>query len=166
VESIYGFIYSRVGNREAAEDLTTRVFHHATRWMGDDRSDDSIRAWLYSIARGVVVAYWRGQAQQHSISTSDRAGLLHCDADPVKDVLRSRMRAQRILEILPERERSVLFLRLLQGYTVEKTAEALGIEPGNVRVIQLQALRRATELRAQNQAVPAGHVTEIDQRTM
>ena len=42
---IYRFIYAKVGNREAAEDLTGEVFLKATRWLAQDRSAESIRSW-------------------------------------------------------------------------------------------------------------------------
>src|SRR5690348_5511256 len=47
---LYTFIYAKVGNREAAEDLTSQVFLKAARWLAEDRSADSIRAWLYTTA--------------------------------------------------------------------------------------------------------------------
>src|SRR5438067_2725010 len=50
----YRFIYAKVGNREAAEDLTSQVFLKAVRWLAQDRSADRIRAWLYTIARSTI----------------------------------------------------------------------------------------------------------------
>src|SRR5437588_6390193 len=50
----YRFIYAKVGNRAAAEDLTSQVFLKAVRWLAQDRSADRIRAWLYTIARSTI----------------------------------------------------------------------------------------------------------------
>jgi RNA polymerase sigma-70 factor (ECF subfamily) len=61
---IYRFIYAKVGNQETAEDLTSEVFLKATRWLAQDRSAESIRAWLYTVACGTIADYWREQSQQ------------------------------------------------------------------------------------------------------
>ena len=143
---LYRFIYAKVGNREAAEDLTSQVFLKAARWLAEDRNADSIRAWLYTTARSAIVDYWREEGHFQSVSLDDPAALLFCGTDPEKEVQRSQERARRILDALPEREGAVLRLRFLRGYTAAEIGRELGIEPGNVRVIQLRALRRAATL--------------------
>jgi RNA polymerase sigma-B factor len=58
-------------------------------------------------------------------------------------VRRTRERAWRILDALPEREREVLRLRFLHGYSAGEIGRELGLTPDHVRVLQLRALRRA-----------------------
>jgi RNA polymerase sigma-70 factor (ECF subfamily) len=143
VAKIYSFIYAKVGNREAAEDLTSQVFLKAVRWLGEDRSADSIRSWLYTTARSTIVDYWREQSHMRSVPIDDLAELLFRGTDGPQEVRRTREHALRILESLPPRERDVLRLRFLHGYTAAEIGAALGLTPGNVRVLQLRALRRA-----------------------
>ena len=69
--------------------------------------------------------------------------LLFCGTDGPEEVRRTRARALRILDALPEREREVLRLRFLRGYTAAEIGQALGLTAGNVRILQLRALRRA-----------------------
>ena len=140
---IYRFIYAKVGNREAAEDLTSEVFLKATRWLAQDRSAESIRAWLYTVARGTIADYWRAQSRQPTVPLEDPDAVLFCGREGPQEVRRTRERAWRILDALPERERAVLRLRFLHGYTAGEIGQALGLTPGNVRVLQLRALRRA-----------------------
>jgi RNA polymerase sigma-70 factor (ECF subfamily) len=140
---IYRFIYAKVGNREAAEDLTSEVFLKATRWLAQDRSADSIRAWLYTVARGTIADYWREQSQHPAVPLEDPDAVLYCGRDAPDEVRRTRERAWQILEALPEREREVLRLRFLHGYTAGEIGQAVGLTPGNVRVLQLRALRWA-----------------------
>src|SRR5919109_5633255 len=140
---IYRFIYAKVGNREAAEDLTSQVFLKAVRWLAQDRSADSIRAWLYTVARGTIADYWREQSQQPTVPLEDPDAVLFCGREAPEEVRRTRERAWRILQALTEREREVLRLRFLHGYTAVEIGQALGLSPGNVRVLQLRALRRA-----------------------
>src|SRR5437764_15164398 len=59
VQPLYAFIYSKVGNREAAEDITSDVFTKALTHLDPTRAEHSIAAWLYRVARNAVVDYWR-----------------------------------------------------------------------------------------------------------
>jgi RNA polymerase sigma factor (sigma-70 family) len=159
---IYRFIYAKVGNREAAEDLTSQVFLKAVRWLADDRSAESVRAWLYATARSAIVDYWREQGHFKTVPFEDSAAALFCGTDPEKEVRRSQERARRILDALPERESAVLRLRFLRGYTAAETGRELGLEPGNVRVIQLRALRRAATMLIPEPGMPAETDAERD----
>ncbi len=140
---IFGFIYAKVGNREVSQDLTSQVFVKAARWLAEDRSADSIRSWLYTTARSTIVDYWRAQSHDPSVPLDDPMALLFCGTDGPEEVRRTRARALRILDALPEREREVLRLRFLRGYTAAEIGQALGLTAGNVRILQLRALRRA-----------------------
>lgn len=153
---IYRFIYAKVGNREAAEDLTSQVFLKATRWLAEDRSADSIRSWLYTTARSTIVDYWREQSRYRSVPLDDPAVLLFCGTDGPEETRRTRERALRLLEALPPRDREVLRLRFLRGYSAPEIARTLGLTPGNVRVLQARALRRATRLAGYDDDATAG----------
>ena len=48
----------------------------------------------------------------------------------------------RLLEELPEKQRAILILRVVNGLSAEETAEAVGSTPGAVRVAQHRALGR------------------------
>jgi RNA polymerase sigma-70 factor (ECF subfamily) len=143
---IHRFIHAKVGNRAAAEDLTSVVFLKAVRWIAADRSADSIRAWLYATARTTIADHWRAQAQADRATREVAERLLTCGADAPQEPLRTRERAERILAALPEREREVLRLRFLHDLDSRRIAAALGITPGHARVVQLRALRRAAAL--------------------
>ena len=149
---IYRFIYAKVGNREAAEDLTSQVFLKAVRWLAQDRSADSIRSWLYTVARCTVADYWREQSQHPTVPLDDPDAVLFCGREGPEEVRRTGERARRILDALPERQRDVLRLRFLHGYSAGEIGRELGLTPDHVRVLQLRALRRAATV----QQVPRG----------
>jgi RNA polymerase sigma-70 factor (ECF subfamily) len=155
VNKIYRFIYAKVGNQAAAEDLTSQVFLKAVRWLAEEHSADSVRAWLYTTARSTIVDYWRELSQYQTVPLDDPEALLFCGREPELEVARTRERAHRILDALPEREGEVLRLRFLHGYTAAEIGQALGIAAGNVRVIQLRALRRAATLLISEPQLPA-----------
>src|SRR5271166_132638 len=59
VTAIYRFIYTKVGNREEAEDLTSQVFIKAIRAVDSSRDAESVQHWLFQVARTTVADHWR-----------------------------------------------------------------------------------------------------------
>ena len=148
VRPLYTFIYSKVGNRETAEDLTSEVFIKALMHLDPTRAEHSLVAWLYRVARNAVADYWRAAAGAHVFALEEvrRAR----QAPPAADVGRAEQtaaRARALLARLPENYRTVLSHRLLEGLSVAETARRMGTSEGNVKILQHRALRRAAELR-------------------
>lgn len=143
---LYRYIFSKVGNAPLAEDLTSQVFLKAMRWLQQDRSPASVRGWLYATARTTIVDYWREQARLETIPLDDLEIALFQGPDPEEEARRTRERAARVLCKLPEREREVLTLRYLRGYSAAEIGRVLGLPAGSVRMAQLRALRHAAAL--------------------
>lgn len=148
VRSLYAFIYSRVGNREAAEDITGDVFVKALSYLDPSREEHSIVAWLYRVAHNAINDYWRiGHGARVIALDEARAARM---PNPVSDTIRPEQtaaRAHALLARLPENYRTVLSHRLLEGMTVAETARQMGISEANVKVLQHRALKRAANLR-------------------
>ena len=49
-------------------------------------------------------------------------------------------RMDKLLDMLPDKQREILVLRVVVGLSAEETAEAVGSTPGAVRVAQHRAL--------------------------
>lgn len=136
---VYRLMFSRVGNRPEAEDLTSEVFRAALRPLRLSASDPEIRAYLRATAQTVLAAHWR---RRFGIEVTT----LDTDVpDPVGDIEGSDApkRAAEILAELPERYRRILELRFLDGCSVKETARAMNITVGNAKVLQHRALRMA-----------------------
>src|SRR5712691_5561774 len=56
---IYRFVYNKIGNREEAEDLTSDIFLKAVRGVDIVRSPQSMRKWVFQVARTTLADYWR-----------------------------------------------------------------------------------------------------------
>lgn len=56
---IYRFVYSKVRNREEAEDLISQIFIKAVRNIDRAQNPQSIRSWLFQVARTTIADYWR-----------------------------------------------------------------------------------------------------------
>jgi RNA polymerase sigma-70 factor (ECF subfamily) len=143
-DQLYRFFYHQVGNREEAEDLTSEVFLKASRLLDGSRDEASQRAWLRQAARTALADHWRrfyrGPTTPLAGDPAPRA-LADGTAEPQRTV-----RLPELLARLPENYRRVLELRFLEGCSVRETAAALGLSPGNVKVLQYRAVQRAAEL--------------------
>jgi RNA polymerase sigma-70 factor (ECF subfamily) len=151
IGGIYAFIYSKVGHREAAQDLAADVFVKAFALVDRTQSRHAIRSWLYHIARTTVADYWRAALRTRVIPLEEmRERLREPEAAPESEQTPSpaglAARARALLDRLPPNYRAVLTLRFLHGYSLRDTAAALGITEGNVKVLQYRAIRKAREL--------------------
>lgn len=146
LDPIYRFLYTRVGNREDAEDLTSQVFLKAFRQLDVARADRSIASWLFTVARTVLADHWREAYRYGPLVELNETLAERTDEQSHPDDDEEVRRVNGVLAHLPVRHREVLELRFLRGYTVEETARALGITAANVKVIQHRALARAAAL--------------------
>ncbi len=145
--AIYRFVYSRVGNREEAEDLTSQVFVKALRGLDRGRDPQSIQSWLFQVARTVVADHWRAFYRMRSDSLDDLlAAGWEAPALAVEPALPPDQRVQRILGQLPARYREVLTYRFLLNYSIRETAEKMQLTEANIKVLQFRALKKAATI--------------------
>jgi RNA polymerase sigma-70 factor (ECF subfamily) len=140
------FISYKVGDPTVAEDLTSMVFLKALRWLKEDQGAGSVRSWLYATARTTIVDYWQMQSQYEIHSLSGLEEQLHSPDSTASANQQVEMRVHHLLSLLPERDRTILTLHYLQGYSAAEIASALGTSAGHIRVLQLRALRRAAQV--------------------
>jgi RNA polymerase sigma factor (sigma-70 family) len=148
VNPVYRFFYSRVGNREDAEDLTSQVFVKAAQQLDTTRSEASLAGWLFTVARTVLADHWRryyrtpaplGLCEEivADLSIHDSSNGSYPAAEHLVEA---------VLHALPARYRRVLELRFLQGYTVGEAAGEMGVTVNNLKVLQHRALARAAAI--------------------
>jgi RNA polymerase sigma factor (sigma-70 family) len=138
VVPVFRFAYARVGNRPDAEDVTAAVFERALPRLRTGASEPQMRGYLFATARSVLAEHW-----EHRFSVNEfPEETANPSFDPVPEDLHDDQ-VERIMQSLPPNYREVLELRFLRGYTLKETALAMATTVGNVKVLQLRALRRA-----------------------
>jgi RNA polymerase sigma-70 factor, ECF subfamily len=146
---IYRFIYSKVGNREEAEDLTSQVFIKAVRSIDSARGTASIQSWLFQVARTTIADHWRSfyQLRAHSLDDLLDAGWEGpAQSQTAPPLAPPQDRVRRILDRLPEHYRDVLTCRFLLNLSIKETAQRMGLSEANVKVLQFRALKKAGRL--------------------
>ncbi len=146
---IYRYVYSKVGNREEAEDLTAQIFMKAVRGIDAERGQQRMQKWLFQVARTTVADHWR---QYYRAPVSSLEELLDAGWEgPVEeeDLPSSVAPAEKVkllLRLLSEPHREVLTSRFLLNLSIKETALRMNITEANVKVMQFRALKRAAEL--------------------
>ncbi len=156
-EAIFRFVWSRVGHRQAAEDLTGEVF---SRMVGSLPSfnDQGVpfRAWLYRIARNLLTDTFRQENRRATVpleqmehDPSRRAAAVHSSAPSLEMIAEMTLTLEKIrgaLAAIDPRQREVVELRFLAGLSLQEVADALDESVAAVKSLQhrgLQALRAA-----------------------
>ena len=113
-------------------------------------------AFVYGIAAHKVADAHRAAARNRSEPTDVVPERFSMDAGPEQMALdaESSARMNRLLAVLPEKQREILILRVVVGMSAEETAEAVGSTAGAVRVAQHRALAR---LKSEITATEHGH---------
>jgi RNA polymerase sigma-70 factor (ECF subfamily) len=151
VDTVFRYVYVRVGQRALAEDLTSETFIRAMRridtftWQGRD-----IAAWFVTIARNLVADHVKSARFRFEVTTADMRDADQRVDSPDEEVL-IRLRDERLVSAirgLGSDQAECITLRFLQGLSLADTAAVLGRSEGAVKQLQLRAtkaLRKALE---------------------
>jgi RNA polymerase sigma-70 factor, ECF subfamily len=146
---IFRYLRARLADQQTAEDLTGEVFQRMLAALPEYRAMGlPFRAWLFRIARNMLVDHYRRSARGVVVDWQDTAERVDDTADPAASVEHTLTleQAYRALAALEATQREVVALRFLSGLSLRETALALGKSEDAVKALQrrgLAALRLA-----------------------
>lgn len=141
---LYGLRHLRT--EHAAQDLVQRVLLVLVAKLRNDevKEPDRIASFVLGTARRISLEMLRGAHRETPLDDSE----LQVAAAPSFEPL-ARQRLREGLDVLSERERTVLLLSFYQEQTSKEIATALGMTEGNVRVLRHRAVGRLREFFAE-----------------
>ncbi len=132
--SMLGFIRSRTGSLEEAEDLLQDVFFQAIRAASVTEPIENIVGWLYTIARNKIIDRYRRKRntvslQQEREDVTLEALLSDSGINIEKEVIRRAVMDALIeaLEELPPEQRDAFVQQAIEGRTFREISESTGI---------------------------------------
>src|SRR5215208_3343414 len=128
---------SRLLAPERADDVVQQAFVKAYEAMRRDAAELHVKPWLYRIAHNGALNALRDRALLHA-ELDDRIDGVERPDQAFERTLGLRELVMAV-QALPDRQRSALLLRELEGRSYEEIATALGVTEGAVR----QLLNRA-----------------------
>jgi len=133
---IYRFVYSRLRDQDAAEDVTSEVFFKALRAIGKYRpSGHPFSAWLYQISINAIADHYRSKRPTSSI---DEAVGIPDRQLPVDERTVQRLEAARVwsaIDTLPEQQRMAMTLKLGEDLKLAQIAEIMGKSEGAIKLL-------------------------------
>jgi RNA polymerase sigma-70 factor (ECF subfamily) len=151
---IYRFVWSRVRHSQTAEDLTGEIFTRMVTHLPTYQiTEMPFRAWLYRIARNLIVDYFRGQNGRSTLPLDEAMEVTEEMTSPdslVEQKLTVEYVEQALDKIDPE-QRDVIALRFLIGLPLKEVALSLNKSLPAVKSLQhrgLAALRVALHTEA------------------
>ncbi len=145
------YVRARLGATErvglSADDVAQEVCLAAIQALPryQDQGRPPFLAFVYGIAAHKVADAHRASARNRSDPTDVVPERFSLDAGPEQMAMQSDSAARmtKLLQILPEKQREILMLRIVVGLSAEETADAVGSTPGGaVRVAQHRALAK------------------------
>lgn len=147
-DHVYSFMYSRVGNRADAEDLTQQVAIKALPRLRDGWPAPAVRGYLYTTAHTVLASFWTGRGRVPEAKLADDVWVEGWGRELLAPSEASQW-VERTLNALPSNYRRVLELRFLRGYSLQEAALEMGKTVGGIKLMQLRALRAAAAVGAE-----------------
>lgn len=153
---VYGFFGYRLRSRELAEDLTQMTFERALRaWARFDPARASVRTWLLSIARNLLIDHYRREGSTHTEPLLEgEAGDAQVGGESDEIRLGVSPELEAALATLGDRERELIALRYGGDLSGPEIAELTGITLANVQQVLSRSLRR---LRAEIEGTVVPH---------
>jgi len=133
---IYRFIFSRVRDQEAAEDITSDVFIKALRAIGRYRpTGHPFSAWLYQISTNAIVDHYR--AKRPSADLDDAFAVVD-PGTPVDERTIQRSEAAQVwaaIDTLPEHQRTAMTLKLGEDLKLAQIGVIMGKSEGAIKLL-------------------------------
>lgn len=137
------------GPEDTAQEICMAVLKSLDRFV--DRGTPFM-SYVYGIASHKVKDGYRSMGRDRSQPTDEIPETIHDVAGPEELAIQSdgRNKLLRLLDILGERPREIIILRVLEGYTSEETAKIVGSTPNAVRVAQFRAIAKLKKAMAES----------------
>lgn len=146
--ALWGYCLRLTGYDHAkAEDVAQETFLRAWRNLPKlDESSGSVRAWLFRVARNIVIDDWRTKRSQQEYAVAE-VPEVPTEVDRTDQLLVSWVVADALTRLSPE-HRAVLVECYYKGQSVAEASRRLGVPEGTVKSrthYALRALRLALE---------------------
>ena len=145
VSKIFQYVSYRIGDRTAAEDLTSDIFNKAlTNFTKYDAGKAAFSTWIFSIARNTVIDYYRKRSREQKLQKEAESGATVFSASPEEELSRSEeaRKLHDCLSLLKPTEQELISLKFSGEMTNREISRVTGLSESNVGTILCRAVRK------------------------
>ncbi|KQL50366.1 hypothetical protein AN964_22105 [Heyndrickxia shackletonii] len=140
-KEIYLYIYYRTNNKEEAEDIAQETFMKAIRSEHRYKDQDvTVIALLKTIARNLMIDRWRNKQKRPITTQMEPHIMFESDEKGPEELISDKDEVRYALSLLNEDQQQIIKYRILQGYSIKKTAELLRKTESYIKVNQFRAI--------------------------
>lgn len=121
---VYRYVFTRTGNKQIAEDITSQTFLSALESFSKFRQDGNFGSWLFTIARNKVNDHFR---RSKTLTPIHEAELIDDGSDALAHSIQSDQAkiVQSLINELAEEEQELLRLRFIAELSYSNIARLL-----------------------------------------
>ena len=141
-ERVYAYIARRVGERSAAEELTSHVFHQALANLGKFKWRGApFATWLFRIAANSIADRAQRLHRETVREQPLQASALVAGPEPNLEQMETLARVYKLVNELPWDQRHVIRLRFAEERSIHDIAQQLSRSEGAIKQLQFRALQ-------------------------
>ncbi|MGH2693506.1 MAG: sigma-70 family RNA polymerase sigma factor [Actinomycetota bacterium] len=136
---VFRYAVARLRDEVEAEDVAAECFARILRDIRNFRwRGGGFEAWLFRIARNLVVDHMRQLSKEEAVAEVDTVALSNPEA--ITERLETSRELNEMLHTLPPEQREVLLLRFAAGLDAKEMGEVMGKSANAIRQLQFRAL--------------------------
>lgn len=154
-------LYTRKArNQEDAEEIADNAFLRVFKDIRGFEGRSSLKTWLWRITGNAAIDFYRspknrsltslppGNEQINDSVTNNSLSSEQSTPEPVTEALKKELqrKVRECIQQLNEEHRTVITLRMIDGYSVKETAQLMKKTEGAVKMLFLRAWRKLTKI--------------------
>ena len=122
-KTVYGFLLTRTGNPDLAEELTQETFYQAVKHVDRYEGKSSVSTWLCGIAKNLWYGYLKKQKNQTSLSEAEEIPVDSAETELFRGW--ENLQVLRMIHRLEDPMREVIYLRLIGNLSFAQIGEIM-----------------------------------------
>ncbi len=148
-QDIYRFVFYMVKDKQLCDDLVQDIYIKILQSLSTFRGESSQKTWLLSIARHVVIDYFRSQRSKRNyildfFNWSEKGESIQDHLPLPDEIVMKNEEISKIYHYLDKctpDQKSVLILRFIQSLSIQETADILKFSISKVKTTQHRGLK-------------------------
>jgi RNA polymerase sigma factor (sigma-70 family) len=144
---LFRFALRMLGNEDDAKDVVQEVFIRI--WNGRDQMDQiqNMEAWCMRITKNLSLDRLRAQQRRGTQPLEDSFDIQQADLTPDQrtEMGESMQNVSQLIAALPEKQRQIIHLRDIEGYSYNEICDIMEIDMNQVKVNLFRARNAVRE---------------------